>query len=185
MKFLNRKEVFKLRPEDYVKGYEDDGHPCSGCIIRPICTQHCPDLIDYASEINKAANQFAKRWIPDRVKMGMIIKNPVNYSNENILSYFKEIKGKKASEIYNDEETYEFIKKMQYGIDRTRTIWKNHLNKYGHAESSSATSGVSSSSCSAVRTKIRRPGIPITPYRSPIKVNQNPLSKKLNRPKIP
>lgn len=190
MKFLNRKkkEVFKLRPEDYVKGYEDDDHPCSGCIIRPICTEWCLDIRNYATKINEIANGFAKKWIPDKVEMrtGIIVRpNQVNYSNENILSYFRETKGKKASEIYNNDEAYKFLQKMQYSVDRTRSIWKNHLNKYGHTESSSSVSGVSSSSVPlGIRTKIRRPGVS-TPYHSPIKVNQTPIPKNPNRLKIP
>lgn len=142
---------FQLDPESYVRGYEDEQHPCYNCIIKGMCTLMCEDTWSYGADIRNDVNNLFKKYMP-RTKFTDI--NNITYSTSSIIETLKTLKGKRAQNIHLDDEMYEYIQIAQSHLNRKRVIRKNYINKFGYAESSSAASGRSSSSCTS--TKLRR-----------------------------
>jgi len=160
--------------KDIKEGYEDEDNPCYICFVKGVCTELCDEFHQHGEYLKTIANKLAYRHANMVVRvMGTINGAGKPVSVDNVMTLFRDIEGKKARNIVEDESTFRVLKNCDYYLDRKERVWQNHHNKFGIELGGSSSC---SSSSVSISTKTG------THVHSPSWVQQkSPPPKKLNQ----
>ena len=160
--------------KDIEQGYEDEDNPCYICFVKGVCTELCDEFHQHGEYLKIIANKLAYRHANMVVKvMGTIngAGNPV--SVDNVMTLFRDIEGKKARKIVEDESMFRILKNCDYYLDRKERVWQNHHNKFGiefGGSSSCSSSSVSISTYTSNQIHVPALSKKPTPHK---KLNQH------------